>query len=185
MDELPNGIAALATIFAVYKIIADVFLARAVKHRDEYQFTKDFLSDLDQATSHRYVLEKGFRALTGDIYRVEEIRFLLSLDEPSKAIILRSSTKNTLYFNVEQSTYQWKNIYSSACFRWFAKKLFLALYILTSAVALSPFLTSQTAELFRFNPFTSFSFATIAIFSVIKHTDFIDSIQFMKLVNLE
>lgn len=183
MDDLSNGIAALAAIFMVYKIIAEVFLARSMKHRDEYQFTKDFLSDLENNESHRYVLEKGFRALTGDIYTVEEIRYLISLDEPSRAIRLRSSTTKTLQFNPSDVNYEWKSLYASDCFRWFAKKLYLVLYGVSAFIALSPFITSTSgAEIINFNLMTSLSFSIIAIFFVIKHTDFIDSIDFMKLV---
>lgn len=183
MEDLSKGFVALATIFAVYKIIADVLLARSVKHRDEYEFTKDFLSDLENDKSHRYVLEKGFRALTGDIYRVEEIRHLLSLDEPSRAIFLRASTKNTIHFNPTEMIYEWKNLYSCKCFRWLAKKLYLVFYGISAFIAMSPLIISSSEKvIFNFNVMTSLSFFIIAIFFVIKHTDFIDTLDFMRLV---
>ncbi len=44
MEEILKLIGAIASLFALYKIIVDVVLARSSKHREEYQFSKDYRS---------------------------------------------------------------------------------------------------------------------------------------------
>lgn len=95
----------LVSLFALYKIIIEVVVSRSSKRRDEYDFSKQFISDLDNEDIHRLTLEKGFLALTGKIYTVEEIRLLLNSRDPSLSINERSDAAGFVKFCPDKNKY--------------------------------------------------------------------------------
>src|SRR5690554_2292521 len=111
MDNFLTIIVAIAGIFGIFKIVNEITLSRTSKHRDDYEFTKNYLDDLNNPNTHRFIIEKGFRALTNNNYSVEEIKYLLSQDEPMELIYLRASSKKILYFDTKKQQYKWIGIY--------------------------------------------------------------------------
>ena len=99
MEETIKIVAIFASIFAIYKVVIDVVLARSSRRRDEYAFTKEFISDLEGDAEHRYTLEKGFFALTGKLYSIEEIKLLLAQTTPSNSIKLRGNSGGFICFD--------------------------------------------------------------------------------------
>ena len=184
METILAIITLLAATFGIFKIINEIILSRTSKHRNDYQFAKDYLEDLNNPSTHRFVIEKGFRALANDIYSVEEIKLLLAQDEPTELIFLRSSTKNTITFDSTTLQYSWINIYKHEYFRKSAAKLFIASYAITAFLAMMPIYLNNTVldfTGFKAVVFTA-SMALFAVLSVMKHSDFNDSTTFMKLV---
>ena len=105
MEDILKVVGALASVLAVYKVFVDVILAKSSKRREEYQFVKDYLDDLEDKDSHPFLLEKGFFALTGDNHTVDEIKYLLSFNNPGKAIKLRSSSGKFIGFDPDDRKY--------------------------------------------------------------------------------
>lgn len=129
MENLLSIMTVLGALFAAYKIIVDVIIARSTKHREDYQFAKDYIVDLENDEIHRFVKEKGFRALVGGFHSVEEIKYLLSFSEPTEAIFLRSSTGNMITFNSGEIKYNWRGVYQNKVFKKIGDYIFLSLYI--------------------------------------------------------
>lgn len=180
MEEVIKVLAALGAIFGLYKITVDVIIARANKHREEYQFAKDYIHDLNDSSVHKFILEKGFRALTGSMYSVEEAKHLLSYNEPTKAIILRASAKETIAFNHSELKYDWMGVYSKKIFRNLAAWGYLVLYFIFAYIVLYPLFGSDNSSSISHIPIAIF-----AIYFAIKHSDFRDTIKFMQLEKMK
>ena len=99
MEEVAQVVGIVATVVALYKVFMEVVVFRSSKRRDEYQFSKQFVADLSKTDIHRLTLEKGFLALTGKIYPVEEIQVILSGNEPSLSINERSDAAGFIKFD--------------------------------------------------------------------------------------
>ncbi len=147
MEEVLKIVGALASLFAIYKLVVDVVLARSTRRRDEYSFTKDYISDLEGDSEHLYVLEKGFFALTGKIYSVPEVKLLLSQSSPSFSINLRSDCGGFIQFNDASFNYEWKGRYARKFVRKYAGKWFLFCYMLTASLAILPVYVKGVASL--------------------------------------
>ena len=138
MDTVINLIGAAATLFAIYKIVVDVMLARSSKHREEYQFSKDYIKDLNDENVHEFSLEKGFRALTGKTYSVAEIKHLLNYPSPSEAINWRADSGKFLNFNADKNCYEWADRLQSEFKRNHIKKWYLSCYGVFAVLAIFP-----------------------------------------------
>lgn len=185
MDYL-TIIGSLAAIFGIFKIVNEITLSRASKHRDDYDFTKVYLNDLENQNSHKFILQKGFRALTNNIYPVEEIKILLSQDNPMEIIYLRSSSKKTINYDSKEQKYYWIGIYKYKWFRKIASKLLIILYLISSFLALRPFLFNKDGiTLESKDIIISISLSFFAVLAVIKHSDFIESLKFINSVDLK
>lgn len=186
MDNFLTIIVAIAGIFGIFKIVNEITLSRTSKHRDDYEFTKNYLDDLNNPNTHRFIIEKGFRALTNNNYSVEEIKYLLSQAEPMELIYLRASSKKTLYFDTKIQQYDWVGIYKIVWCRKIASAFLLIAYAITSFLALMPFLFKNDS-----NPIDtkdiilSISLGLFAVLAIIKQSDFVDSLKFMNMVNEE
>jgi hypothetical protein len=173
MEEILKLIGAIASLFALYKIIVDVVLARSSKHREEYQFSKEYLKDLNDENIHFFVLEKGFLALTGGNYSVPEIKHLLSYANPSKAISYRSSSENFVEFDGDNSSYMWKGKYKKGIIRRIAPAWFMGCYIATASLAISP-VYLKSVEVIKNVPVVVFcvSLGIVAVACLISFEDF-------------
>ena len=136
MDEALKIIGILASLFAVYKIVVDVVMAKYSNRREEYQFAKDYYKDLNNKATHAFILEKGFMALTGKSYTVPEIKYLLSFDNPGETIKNRANSGKFIEFACEPAVYSWKGKYKNKIIRNIASWLYLGLYIALASVAL-------------------------------------------------
>tara|TARA_B100002003_G_scaffold35826_1_gene31215 strand:+ start:5599 stop:6162 length:564 start_codon:yes stop_codon:yes gene_type:complete len=128
----------LVSLFALYKIIIEVVVSRSSKRRDEYEFSKQFISDLDNESIHRLTLEKGFLALTGKIYPVEEIKLLLSSKDPSSSINERSDAAGFVDFRPDENHYRWKGRFKSRFAQKHGVKWYYFWYFITAFFGLIP-----------------------------------------------
>ncbi len=184
MEDLAKLIAAFAGIFALYKVIVDVILAKSTKRRAEYDFTKQFIKDLNDHSVHTYIKEKGFLALSGKLYTVEEIKKLLLFTSPSKAIEALSFAGSFIELDQETNEFDWNGIYRNFKVRRITKYLFLILYVLFCFFGVLPIII---------NGFSIFSNLTssiliaasiiIAITCLAKHEHMKEALKFMKMVN--
>lgn len=106
--------------------------------REEYQFAKDYYEDLNDDETHAFILEKGFRALTGKSYSVPEIKYLLSFDKPSEIIRYRASSKKFIEFNYDNGTYSWRGRFKNELVQGTAPWWYLFLYVFLASIALFP-----------------------------------------------
>lgn len=186
MDNFLTIIVAIAGIFGIFKIVNEITLSRTSKHREDYEFTKNYLNDLNNPNTHRFIIEKGFRALTNNNYSVEEIKYLLSQAEPMELIYLRASSKKTLYFDTKIQQYEWIGIYKNKFYRKIASILFIIVYFITSFSALMPFLfKNDNNPIDTKDIIVSISLALFAVLAMIKQSDFVESRTFMNMINEE
>jgi len=183
MEETLKIVGAFASLFAVYKIVVDVVLARSTRRRDEYKFTKEYISDLRDGTEHLYTLEKGFFALTGRIYSIPEVKILLSQPSPSIAISLRADSRAFIQFDEEAKKYIWKGKYTKNYVRKYAGKWFFTWYVITASLAIFPVYTKGVAVLSSL-PITVFSLSlfVVAVSCLIQQANLSYAKKFMEII---
>ncbi len=118
-------IGVIASLFALYKLVIDVILAKSSKHREDYEFAKRFIEALNNKESHQFVVERGFLALTGKSFSVQEIKHLLSFNNPSEIIKLRASSSDFIKLNDDPPKYVWKGIYTNKTVNMFAPYFYM------------------------------------------------------------
>lgn len=173
MESTLKIIGGIASLFVSYKLVVDVILAKSSKHREDYEFAKKFIDALSNNELHQFVVERGFLALTGKSYSVQEIKHLLSFDNPSKAIKLRASSENFIELHMGISEYVWKGKYTYRVVRMVSTYLYLVGYVIAAVLVMLPFYL-KGAE--TFNSFVlvvfSLSLGCVAIFCLVQHEDF-------------
>ncbi len=181
MEDILKVVGILASIFAIYKIVIDVVLARSSRRRDEYAFTKQYISDVQSDTEHLYTLEKGFYALTGKMYSIEEIKLLLFQLTPSFSISLRGVSGGFITFNVEAVKYNWKGRYANTFIQKYASNWFFAWYMVTASLALLPVYLKGISFLGQL-PVAAFtlSLLVVAISCLVQQSNFNTAKLFMK-----
>lgn len=173
MEEVLKIIGILASLFAVYKIVVDVVMAKSSNRREEYQFAKDYYKDLNDTDTPVFVLEKGFLALTGKIYSVPEIKYLLSFNNPGEIIEYRSKSGKYIEFKIEKDVYNWKGLYKQSWIRNIAPFWYLGCYVLLASIALWPVYTKGIVGLDGIPLITfSLSLGVIAIVCLSSYVDF-------------
>lgn len=141
LELAAKAIGLSGSIFTAYKLFLEVVLHRKTRLRDEYKFVKEFLTDINAAsTPHPYLLEKGFAAVSGrDNLTAEEIRFFLSQPNPSIAFKLYSSARIRY---VEYSEYdhlvKYKGKFTAPAKRKWSKILNGTGYFTLASLALAP-----------------------------------------------
>lgn len=180
MEEVIKLFGAVASLVAIYKVVVDVVLARSTRRRDEYKFTKKYVSSLFDSKEHLYTLEKGFLALTGKTYSVAEIKILLAQSSPSISINLRSDSGSFIQFDQELNEYVWKEKYAKEGARARVGNWFLFWYVVTASLAFFPFYFKSILALSG-APVTIFSlsFLVIAISCLIQHFNVSSAKTFM------
>lgn len=182
MEETLKIVGALASLFAVYKIVVDVVLARSTRRRDEYKFTKEYISDLSDGTEHPYTLEKGFFALTGKIYSIPEVKNLLSQPSPSISLSLRADSGVFVQFDEESNKYIWKGKYAKNYIRRYAGNWFFSWYVITASLAILPVYT-KGISVFSSLPVTAFSLSlfVVAVSCLIQQSNLSNAKKFMEI----
>jgi hypothetical membrane protein len=138
MEITLKFIGIIAGVFAFYKVIVDVVLAKSNKRRDEYSFTKTYLSDLENESIHPLVAEKGFLALSGMILTQSEIRFLVNQASPSTLIELRRDVSSFLEFDETECKYVWKEKYKRPIWHSHGGKIYISGYYIFACIGLVP-----------------------------------------------
>lgn len=181
MEEILKFLGIFVSIFAIYKVVVDVVLAHSSRRRDEYAFAKQYVSDVYSSGEHRYTLEKGFFALTGKLYSIEEIKLLLSQSTPSFLISQRGKAGSFIIFSEEVYRYNWTKKYSNVFVQKHASSFFLFCYIVTASLALMPIYIQGISMLANLPIFTfTLSLFVVAIFSLVQHSNFDIAMRFME-----
>ncbi len=182
MDETLKIIAGIASIFALYKVFADVIVIRSSKRREEYSFSKQFMLDLKDDSIHKYVLEKGFLALTGNIYSLVEIRYLLSYEQPSIAIEKRADAEGFIEYDFKIGCYVWKGNYRYRIIQKIGRPVFMLFYIVFCSLAVFPLFIDKIS-LFEglTKVFVTLAMLAIAILSLSKHEKILQAKLFMEM----
>jgi ABC-type multidrug transport system fused ATPase/permease subunit len=189
MDEVLNIVAALAValtaIFTFFKIVNEVVLSRSIRHREDYQFTKNYIEDLYDPDVHTFVLEKGFRALTNELYSIDEIKVLLSYSEPTTALHLRSNSKKLIEFDSSSQTYQWQGRWANDCLRKLSHKTFIIFYAVFAFIVIYPLLQTIFAsiELYTLPISTSIILGSLSLFLLLKYIIIEEATDFMSLTD--
>ncbi len=185
MDITIKIIGAVGGIFALYKILIEIFLAKSSRRREEYDFSKKYLKDLYDDKVHIYVKEKGFLALTGQMRSVLEIKHLLEKRSPHEAIEqLALCGKEIFSFDSKLGKYCWSEKLNSKVTRKRKKWGYLALYVIFALLCFDQFFTHGIKfQSVITQVIYSISFLIIAIASLIKHENLKESEKFFELIN--
>lgn len=129
------------SVFALYKVIAELVISKKSRLREEFNFIKDFIADLKPDT-HPFVIEKGYLAITGDsTLTAKEITYLLSLSSPAQALKKYSASRKYLEFKEDTETENGKvvfrNKYTESKRKWI-KRINLAMYFVFATLAFAP-----------------------------------------------
>ena len=125
------------------KLFYDIWIARRSRTREEYYFAKEFLSEVkDNKNLHPFLKAKGYQAVAGDTkLRGEEIEYLLSLQEPDRAlsdyVLGQGYLEHFPHTGTVEITY--KKPFKASWSRWLLKSLFLGGYIVMYLLAAAPF----------------------------------------------
>jgi len=137
-------IAVIGSVIALYKAFHEIVLSRKPRLREEFQFVKTFVSDLNHET-HPLLVEKGFLAISGDpTLSAAEIRYLLSLESPSTALRRYLHGRQHLVFSAHPSDTQkpidFKPELQDKKARQFRKAMYAISYAITASLAFAPIL---------------------------------------------
>ncbi len=180
MEIAVKFVGIIAGIFTLYKVIVDVVLAKSMKRRDEYAFTKDFLCDLEKELIHPLIVEKGFLALSGIVLEEPEIRYIMSQDNPSTLIELRRDVSSFLQFNVSNLHYEWNGKYKRYIWQKHGSKIYICTYSMLAFIGLVPLLMDNSQYLTNI-PVMIFCVSLLftAICSLAKHENIKRADKFM------
>jgi hypothetical protein len=143
-DLIVKIVTGVAGIAGVARIFYEFSIGRRSRERDEYKFARDFLDDVrSKHDMHPFLKDKGYRAIAGDSQiNADEVEYLLSLTRPERA--LRDYVLGRAYLeHFPQSgnlQIQFKKKYERKFSRQWRMILYVALYILSSFIAVSPWL---------------------------------------------
>lgn len=139
-------IVAFATMLGVWKILYEIKNVRKSHLREEYEFSKKFLSEVSETSKkefHPYPLEKGYQAIAGtDTVKADEVEYILSLEDPvqclkdyvlSKQLMEKIKTVGDLQLN-------FKSKYTKKWVRDWLKGMYFIFYLICSFFALAPFI---------------------------------------------
>ena len=96
IDTLAKIVALTASIFVVFQNFTNISLNKKEKLRAEYEFSERLLIDNKWLTMPDYLLEKGYLAMSGIQLKANEIRFLLSMENPLSKFELLEQAKDYL-----------------------------------------------------------------------------------------
>lgn len=111
MELVLKIIASVVSVIALSKVITETQSSKAARRREEYEFSKKYIPDLKTEDIHSYSIERGFMALAGRICSEREIRLLLALPFPTRAIRDRVSSQAFIEFDEVSGLYCWQGRY--------------------------------------------------------------------------
>jgi len=141
---------AFVGIVSMGKVITDIFAGRKANLREEYKFAKEFISDIEakelqRNKLHPFLIGKGYQAIAGtNSVKPSEIEFMLSLENPMQRLrdyIFSRRIFETLEVD-EEFRLVYKKKYFKAYSRGWRKVWYFVLYVIFSALAISPWLAS-------------------------------------------
>lgn len=139
-------IGALGAVIALWYKIYEFRFNKKSRLREEYKFSKNFLSDINECKLHPYAIEIGYQAIAGtEIVKPNEIEYILSLENPaqclkdyilSRQLMEKLETKGNL-------SLKFKKKYIKNWSRKWRKGMYFSLYMVFAFIALSPVIVSK------------------------------------------
>jgi len=174
---------ALISLFALYKIVIEAIVAKSNRRREEYKFAKEFIADLNTEDTHPYLIESGFLALSGKPLPPLEIRYIMSLNQPMEATILRLSSQKYMNFDNENSGYVWIKRCQKKYIRSFIRRLYIIGYVVFGFIATSPMFINYTMLKEYIVAIYVVSFSIFAVYCLLNHQKLGDAEKLHKITN--
>ncbi len=157
-------IGSVVAIFATWKIVHDVATGDKSQLREDYKFAKEFLEDVKNNPGlHPFAVEKGYQAIAGStILSSEEIAYLISLKNPGKCLNNYELSRKYLQAGNTDGVFYLAFIrkYSSSWSRRSRKTFYFILYLILSAIAMSPIFVPPKFEFIIFMALYGFQGST-------------------------
>lgn len=138
-------------IVGAAKGLFDLSIGRKSKLREEYNFAKKFLDDIDDNVEiHPYLREKGYQAIAGDTkISAKEMEYLLSLTSPNEAVKDYVAGRNYLEHLSVSKEYQirFKKKYEARWSRKWRMYGYLVAYILCVFFGTAPLIFASLLHL--------------------------------------
>jgi hypothetical protein len=131
-------------LFALPKILYENSTLRKSQRREEYEFSKKFISEVfeDQICKkpkvHPFIVEKGYQAISGEMLGYNEIMTLLNFPNPLLAL-KKFFRSQELLILTKDGLFEYIKKYNSTGKRWFYRKLYSTAYFVLAMVAILPF----------------------------------------------
>lgn len=144
IDIVLKLVGALVSIISVGKIVYELTLSQKIRLRDDYKFAKEFFEELAKTPApHPLVVERGYHAIAGDrSLAVEEIQYLLTLENPSSALREYVLARDYLEHlpQSEPPKIRFKPKYAAEFARKWRQWVFMIGYSISAFLAISPLL---------------------------------------------
>jgi hypothetical protein len=145
-DLIFKAVTVIIGAIGAWKVIYELSIGRRGRMREEYKFAKEFLDQVKDGGMHPFVREKGFQAIAGDArLRGEEVEYLLSLEEPARALKDYVIGRPYLeHVGGEMVSIRFKGKYQRTWYRKFRLYSSGSLYVVLVLLAFSPLFLSKT-----------------------------------------
>lgn len=164
-----------AAIAAIYKLINELIYNRKSKLREEYEFIKQYLKDISENEQNKFVIEKGYLAISGKLLTSCEILFLLKFMFPSLAFSSIHHALKHIEFYQEENKYKYRDKYKNKTKRKIIEWWYFLTYFLFFFIAFSPVLFGSFVNIeLNFLSVVIFilfivSFATLAVLQIVEY----------------
>lgn len=129
-----------ASIAAIYKLINELIYNKRSKLREEYEFLKQYIRDINEKEQSKLVIEKGYLAISGKLLTSDEILYLLKFVFPSLAFSSIHYALKHLEFNKHENKYIYRYKYRNKTKRKIIEYWYFLTYFLFFFIAFSPIL---------------------------------------------
>ncbi|EOV6289363.1 hypothetical protein ACN93C_004587 [Vibrio parahaemolyticus] len=160
-------IPALVSAFILLsKFLLELASGKHARLKDDYRFSKEFLSDIAEGKLHPYAVEKGYQAIAGtENISVKEVEYILTLENSTKC--LRDYVLSKQYLKKLELhgalTLEFEEKYSSSFSRNWRKYLYASLYFLLAFIACPPLFIDGILGISKVQSFLLFG-TTLAMF---------------------
>lgn len=140
IDLIAKCLGFVAATFGIYKALVEVLAGNFSRRREQYQFSKEFITEFQKGDMHGFASGHGMYALIQRPMCDAEIRFLLNTDFPFKAMYLRKEVNDLVKFQPSESHYSFANTLKNKYWRKLAKYWYYFGYGITALIAFFPLL---------------------------------------------
>lgn len=140
IDIIAKYLAFLAATFGIYKALIEVLAGNFARRKEQYQFSKEYITEFKKGEMHGFTSGHGMYALIQRSMSDAEIRFLLDTDFPFRAIYLRKEVSNLVKFEPAKNHYSFTGLLEKKNWRKVAKFGYYIAYGVTALIALFPLL---------------------------------------------
>ncbi|MGF1764823.1 hypothetical protein [Aliivibrio kagoshimensis] len=140
----------ILTFILVSKHLYDWAKGKTFRLREDYDFAKSFLTDVQDGQLHPYAVEKGYQALAGTPFiSVKEIEYILTLENSVKCLSDYVLATDYLEKLETEGSLQlkFKDKYASNGVRTRRKLWYVGWYLTFSMIAFSPLFMSKVIDI--------------------------------------